>query len=111
MSFLLHQLRIHFANIPLNRYLSGDLAYRDFDTLPVISALNIVLAQRPTDTGVKVGQNRYFFPTHERMDLGGGLEAWRGYFSSIRPREYLPWRFGLSTVSFFSSHFIATRKC
>lgn len=69
------------------RYLSGDLAFREFDTLPVISALNIVLAQKPTDTGVKVGQNRYFFPSHERMDLGGGLEAWRGYFSSVRPRE------------------------
>lgn len=33
-----------------------------------------------------VGRNRFFFPSGERaVPLGGGLEAWRGFYSSVRP--------------------------
>ena len=28
---------------------------------------------------------RSFFTDREKMDIGGGLEIWRGYFQSIRP--------------------------
>lgn len=33
-----------------------------------------------------VGRNRFFFPTQgQGFDLGGGLEAWKGFYSSVRP--------------------------
>lgn len=57
--------------------------------MPVISALNIVLAAHPNRSGgggVMVGRNRFFFRNAARpMDLGGGLEAWKGFYSSVRP--------------------------
>ena len=42
--------------------MDGDPASRNFDTLPIISALNLVLQQHAGRTGVRVGKNRYFFP-------------------------------------------------
>lgn len=58
--------------------------------MPVITALNIVLASHPGRAGpgggVLVGRNRFFFPTAmQPQSLGGGLEAWRGFYSSVRP--------------------------
>jgi eukaryotic translation initiation factor 2C len=57
--------------------------------MPIISALNIILAAYPnrsTGNGVLVGRNRFFFPTAATpVSLGGGLEAWRGFYSSVRP--------------------------
>lgn len=33
-----------------------------------------------------VGRNRYFFAGAEPpVPLGGGLEAWKGFYSSVRP--------------------------
>jgi eukaryotic translation initiation factor 2C len=33
-----------------------------------------------------VGRNRFFFPSASPpFSLGGGLEAWRGFYSSVRP--------------------------
>jgi eukaryotic translation initiation factor 2C len=34
-----------------------------------------------------VGRNRFFFPSASSppMSLGGGLEAWKGFYSSVRP--------------------------
>jgi eukaryotic translation initiation factor 2C len=33
-----------------------------------------------------VGRNKFFFPTGlAPADIGGGLEAWKGFYSSIRP--------------------------
>lgn len=67
-------------------YLAGDPSYRDFDAIPLISAINIILAQYPSRTGVNVGRNRFFFPDpSSTKDLGGGLEALKGYYSSVRP--------------------------
>lgn len=55
----------------------------------MISALNTVLASHAhrSGGGVGVGKNRFFFPsvTERPTPLGGGLEAWRGFFSSVRP--------------------------
>lgn len=31
-----------------------------------------------------VGKNRFFFP-NEIRSIGGGLEAWKGFYSSVRP--------------------------
>ncbi|KAG2007096.1 argonaute-like protein [Coprinopsis cinerea AmutBmut pab1-1] len=70
-------------------YLAGNPQYRDYDILPVISALNVILASHPNRTGgpgVMVGRNRWFFRSAETpTGLGMGLEAWRGFFSSVRP--------------------------
>ena len=73
-----------------HRYLAGHPEYRNFDILPVISALNLVLSAHPSRTqagaGVMVGKNRYFFPSASPPHpLGAGLEAWRGFYSSVRP--------------------------
>lgn len=58
--------------------------------MPVISALNLILAAYPNRSvggGVMVGRNRYFHPsaTEPPLPLGGGLEAWKGFYSSVRP--------------------------
>ncbi|KAG7450179.1 argonaute-like protein [Guyanagaster necrorhizus] len=75
----------------LINYLAGQPQYRGYDILPIISALNIVLAAHPNRTsqggGVLVGRNRFFFATAAAppVPLGGGLQAWRGFYSSVRP--------------------------
>jgi len=58
--------------------------------LETIQALNIIISQAPNTTSgiVPAGQNKYFpFHGHAEAvihDLGQGLEALRGYFSSVR---------------------------
>ncbi|TRM60656.1 ribonuclease H-like domain-containing protein [Schizophyllum amplum] len=76
----------------LHNYLAGQPQYRGYDILPIISALNIVLAayaNRPGG-GVLVGRNRFFFKDQgaQPFDLGGGLEAWKGFFTSVRPSHH-----------------------
>ncbi|KAF8065231.1 argonaute-like protein [Lyophyllum atratum] len=69
-------------------YLAGQPQYRGYDILPVISALNVILAAHPNrsgGSGVMVGRNRFFFPSGTPASLGGGLEAWKGFYSSVRP--------------------------
>lgn len=56
----------------------------------LIQLLNIIITKAPNEAAqVKdVGKNFYPFGTHpgmESYDLGQGLEALRGYFSSVRP--------------------------
>lgn len=70
-------------------YLNGDNQYRNYNTLPVISALNLILAAHPLRSGIKVGQDRYFFRSAAvPANLGGGLEAWKGFYSSVRPAHH-----------------------
>ncbi|KDQ20605.1 hypothetical protein BOTBODRAFT_151362 [Botryobasidium botryosum FD-172 SS1] len=70
----------------LRSFLAGEAQYREYDTLPVISALNIILSQYAARMGTPVGKNRTFFKSgNNAYDLGGGLEAWKGYYSSVRP--------------------------
>ncbi|KAJ8590502.1 argonaute-like protein [Rhizopogon salebrosus TDB-379] len=70
----------------LTSYLNGDAQYRNYNALPVISALNLILAAHPLRSGIKVGQDRYFFRSAmPPRSLGGGLEAWKGFYSSVRP--------------------------
>ncbi|KDQ50202.1 hypothetical protein JAAARDRAFT_63333 [Jaapia argillacea MUCL 33604] len=71
-------------------YLEGQPQYRGYDVMPIISALNLILAAHPNRSvggGVMVGRNRYFFPSAAEppVHLGGGLEAWKGFYSSVRP--------------------------
>lgn len=69
-------------------YLAGqDKAY---EVLPIISALNLVLSAFPSSSagqGVMVGRNRFFFRSGgvRPVSLGGGIEAWKGFYSSVRP--------------------------
>ncbi len=57
--------------------------------MPNLSAFNLIVsafANRINGGGVMVGRNRFFFPTAaDPYDLGGGLEAWKGFYSSVRP--------------------------
>lgn len=56
--------------------------------MPIVSAFNLILAAYPTRSGgggVTVGRNKFFMPgTGPSMSLGGGLEAVRGFYSSVR---------------------------
>jgi hypothetical protein len=66
--------------------MNGAPQFRDFDPLPLISALNIVLQQHATRKGVRVGKNRFFFPTSaQKIDLGPGIQAVQGFYTSVRP--------------------------
>jgi eukaryotic translation initiation factor 2C len=51
----------------------------------VISALNLVLKQHASRGGFRLGQNRYFFTPRERLQLSQGVQAWQGFFISVRP--------------------------
>lgn len=50
----------------------------------LVSALNMVVQMGASRTGIRSGKNRYFFDPAQRT-LDGGLEAWRGFFASVRP--------------------------
>ncbi|KAJ7628412.1 argonaute-like protein [Roridomyces roridus] len=88
-----YTLTIRFTKVldlsALTEHLSGNPQYRSYEILPIISALNTVLASHANRAGggVAVGKNRFFFPsaTERPTSLDGGLEAWRGFFSSVRP--------------------------
>lgn len=67
-------------------YMDGAPQYRDYDLLPLISALNLVLQQHPTRTGVRVGKNHFIFPSSaEKFDIGPGIQAVQGFYASVRP--------------------------
>ena len=66
--------------------MSGNPEHRDKDTQPIVSALNLILQQYASRNGVRVGKNKYFFPAasdHHKLSLG--VEAFRGFFVSVRP--------------------------
>ena len=91
------KLQISLAEIlsssDLLRFTDPNLAtssHSDTADTDVVRALNIVLASHPNkDPNVyRVGQNKYFrYPDQNAFsnyDLGGGLIAVRGYYSSVR---------------------------
>ncbi|KAI0942708.1 hypothetical protein AcW1_003267 [Taiwanofungus camphoratus] len=69
----------------LTQYMEGQPEYQDHDPLPLIPALSLVLQQHANKIGTRAGRNRYFFPSSERRPLALGLEAWKGFFMSVRP--------------------------
>ncbi|KAH8104896.1 Piwi domain-containing protein [Phellopilus nigrolimitatus] len=64
----------------------GDVNY---DPLPIVSAFNLIATAPASRNGILVGQNRYFFPPsalgESPLVLSAGLEAWKGFFASVRP--------------------------
>jgi eukaryotic translation initiation factor 2C len=69
----------------IHRYVSADPTARDYNPLPVISALNLVLRQHASRGGFRLGRNQYFFTPNEHLQLSMGVDAWQGYFLSVRP--------------------------
>ncbi|KAF9036354.1 hypothetical protein BJ165DRAFT_1409108 [Panaeolus papilionaceus] len=73
----------------LKSHVSGDLRFRNLDISSRLAALQIILAahaNRSAGGGVVIGRNRFFFKSAVTpFDLGGGLEAWKGFYSSVRP--------------------------
>jgi len=58
---------------------------RDYDPLPLTSAMNLILQQHASRAGVRYGKNRYFFPDLGSKHLGRSIEAIQGFYSSVRP--------------------------
>ena len=78
------------------------MQYRDIDIAPLLAAVNIILAQHPSKEGVVVGRNRFFFP-QDIQSMGGGLEAWKGFYSSARPSyKQLMVNVNVATTAFYS---------
>ncbi len=83
--------------------------------MPVVNALNLVLAMYPnraTGGGVMVGRNKFFHPSPASppVPLGGGLEAWRGFFSSVRPSwKQLMVNVNVCTTAFYTPGNLAER--
>lgn len=69
----------------LTRYLNPEAESREFDIIPVISALNLVLQQDASRKGIRVGNSRYFYPTEGTDSLGPRIDVWKGFFLSVRP--------------------------
>lgn len=66
-------------------YLNAEAESWDFDIIPIISALNLVLQQHASRNGIRVGNSRYFFPTEGIDRLGPQIDGWKGFFLSVRP--------------------------
>ncbi|KAJ1303895.1 hypothetical protein OPQ81_008307 [Rhizoctonia solani] len=87
----------------MTKYVAGAEGYGSFDPQPILSAFNILLSKYPSQHGVMVGRNKWFFPSlHQATDLGGGLEAFRGYYSSVRPSfQQLMVNVNVATTAFY----------
>ncbi|KAH9885253.1 argonaute-like protein [Cubamyces lactineus] len=99
----------------LINYLEGQPQYRGYDIMPIINALNLVLSMHPSRVsggGVMVGRNKFFHPspTAPPVSLGGGLEAWRGFYSSVRPAwKQLMVNVNVCTTAFYTPGNLAER--
>ncbi|KAG9124555.1 hypothetical protein FRC07_011142 [Ceratobasidium sp. 392] len=87
----------------MTKYLGGTTGYGSFDPQPMLSAFNILLTKYPSQHGVMVGRNKWFFPTPgQASDLGVGLEAYRGFYSSVRPSfQQLMVNVNVATTAFY----------
>ena len=62
-----------------------------YDTQPIISAFNLIATTYAGRRGIPVGQNKYFFPPEsfnppsQPIPLSSRIEAWKGFFVSVRP--------------------------
>jgi eukaryotic translation initiation factor 2C len=73
----------------LARFLKGKAAMSN-NCLTAIMALDVLIHHKPAMLYTTIG--RSFFTPEGKYALPGGLEAWRGYYQSMRPA------FGMSLV-------------
>lgn len=88
------------------------------ESMPMIQALDVILRSLPSLRMVPVGRS-FFFPPDRPFSLGGGKEAWSGYYQSVRPT--MGWKLMLNVdtaaTAFYSEQsvfdFLCTvlRKC
>lgn len=96
-------------------HLDGQRQDRGYDIMPVISALNLILMAHPNRTpggGVMVGRNKFFHydPNEPPAELGGALQAWRGFYTSVRPaHKQLMVNVNVCTTAFYKPGNLATR--
>ncbi|KAF6752684.1 QDE2 protein [Ephemerocybe angulata] len=72
----------------MTRYLDGNTQSRDYDPLPLVSSLNLVLQQHAQRNGVRVGNSRFFFPSSNatpKIQFRPDLYLKQGFFVSLRP--------------------------
>ncbi|CCL98880.1 uncharacterized protein FIBRA_00887 [Fibroporia radiculosa] len=72
----------------LTEYMDGDLKEGSSEIKHMISALDLVMRQHAVKAGCAVGSSRYFFPHSPRLipeNLALGVDAWKGFFMSVRP--------------------------
>ncbi|KAJ3879731.1 argonaute-like protein [Lentinula edodes] len=70
----------------LTQYMEGKPEFHGHDPLPLVSALNLVIQQHAVRTGVRVGKNKYFFPTSSQgFNLSPMVTAFQGFYASVRP--------------------------
>lgn len=82
-----------FNTKDLQKFVSGVMNYPPYDASVIIRALNIILAKFPVSglagnrkvMKVGSGDNKFFILETQPEELGSGLVAYRGYYSSIRP--------------------------
>ncbi|KAG8714786.1 hypothetical protein FRC09_017242 [Ceratobasidium sp. 395] len=97
------KLTVEHATSEMTKYLGGATGYGSFNPQPMLSAFNILLAKYPSQHGVMVGRNKWFFPAPgQASPLGTGLEAYRGYYSSVRPSfQQLMVNVNVATTAFY----------
>jgi len=81
-----------FTHRPLIDYLRSSRPGAEYGgAASLIQLFNIILCKAPNEHNsiVSVGQNKFYpfgsHPARQNYELGGGLEALRGYYSSVRP--------------------------
>lgn len=83
--------------------------------MPIVSALNLILAAHPSRVvggGVMVGRNKFFHRSAAEppASISGGLEAWRGFYSSVRPaHKQLMVNVNVCTTAFYTPGNLAVR--
>lgn len=64
----------------LEKFVKGELNYTPYD---VINSLEVIMRHPMTQKGIIVGRSCYTRANAE--PIAGGLEVWKGFFSSLRP--------------------------
>ncbi|KAL1745286.1 Piwi domain-containing protein [Schizophyllum fasciatum] len=82
----IYRIRIKLVNTinpeVLLRFVQGKQSH-DNEAITALQALNVVIRMDPTS---KYPFNvRSFYTPQGKMQIGGGIELWRGYFQSVRP--------------------------
>ncbi|KAM0951728.1 hypothetical protein DsansV1_C03g0028821 [Dioscorea sansibarensis] len=85
----------------LQEFLRGNQSDSPQET---IQALDVVLRESPSLNYITVARS-FFSPSFgQPLELGGGLEAWKGYYQSLRPTQMgLSLNIDISSTSFYKA--------